>query len=111
MKNTFYFSLKNLSFLRNLNICPNFFVHLGKSLDKKMVDFEIMNLKSEKQTVAIHILSNISKRKGNITWEIFLSKTMQIEKQGDYFRFLKKIKKAMSQGKASGQQLNFNILR
>ena len=67
MKNTFYFSLKNLSFLRNLNICPNFFVHLGKSLDKKMVDFEIMNLKSEKQTVAIHILSNISKRKGNET--------------------------------------------
>ena len=67
MKNTFYFSLKNLSFLRNLNICPNFFVHLGKSLDKKMVDFEIMNLKSEKQTVAIHILSNISKRKGNQT--------------------------------------------
>ena len=46
MKNeTFYFSLKNLSFLRNLNICPNFFVHLGKSLDKKTkVDFEIMNL-------------------------------------------------------------------
>ena len=36
---------------------------------------------------------------------------MQIEKQGDYFTFLKKIKKAMSQGKASGQQLNFNILR
>ena len=68
MKNTFYFSLKNLSFLKNLNICPTFFVHLGKSLDKKTkVDFEIMNLKSEKQTVAIHILSNISKRKGNQT--------------------------------------------
>ena len=68
MKNTFYFSLKNLSFLKNLNICPTFFVQLGKSLDKKTkVDFEIMNLKSEKQTVAIHILSNISKRKGNQT--------------------------------------------
>ena len=82
MKNTFYFSLKNLSFLRNLNICPNFFVHLGKSLDKKMVDFEIMNLKSEKQTVAIHILSNISKRKGNQTTKF--GQLIQY-KVGDFF--------------------------
>ena len=103
MKNeTFYFSLKNLSFLRNLNICPNFFVHLGKSLDKKMVDFEIMNLKSEKQTVAIHILSNISKRKGNQT-----TKFGQLIQYNVGVFFIKnhadrEAGKAISQEKASG---------
>ena len=38
MKNAFYFILKALFVLKILNFCPDFFVHLGKQLDKEVQD-------------------------------------------------------------------------
>ena len=45
MKNAFYSMLKTFSFLRFLKFCPDFFLHVGKWLDKKdQFNFKIFDL-------------------------------------------------------------------
>ena len=39
-KNAFYFILKLFLFLRYSNFCPDFFGHLGKRLEKKVMLIE-----------------------------------------------------------------------
>ena len=51
--------LQPLFILKILNFCPNFSGHVGKQLDKKKVNFEIYDVITEKQTIAINILLNI----------------------------------------------------
>ena len=59
MKKKIYFILQPLFILKILNFCPNFSGHVGKQLDKKKVNFEIYDVITEKQTIAINILLNI----------------------------------------------------
>ena len=49
IKNTFYFTLKACFIvLRCLNLCPDFYGHVGKQLDKKTkVNFKICDLKNQ----------------------------------------------------------------
>ena len=45
LESTFYFMLKAPSFLRCLNVCPDFCGHVGKRLDKKpKVNFKIYDV-------------------------------------------------------------------
>ena len=60
MKNTFYFMLKVLFFLKILTFLFWLFGHVGKRLDKKA---KFVTSQTGKQSV--HLLPNISKSKGN----------------------------------------------
>ena len=64
----FLFHVKSsFRFQNNLNFCPNFFGHVGKRLDQKgKVNFKISDV-TDMETIAIHILPNISRGKGNQT--------------------------------------------
>ena len=64
MKNAFYSTLKVFSFSRYLNFCLGILV-IGKNDPIKMVRLlsKFMKSQPEKQTTAIHILSNISRSK------------------------------------------------
>ena len=55
-------------FIKNLNLCSNFFSDKGKLLDRKLKFIsKFVTLQPGKQTVAIHILHNISRSRGNKT--------------------------------------------
>ena len=59
---------KLFSFLRYLNFCPEFFVHVRKRRDQEAeVNFKMSDVINRKKIVAIHVLPNISKIKGNQT--------------------------------------------
>ena len=64
MKNAFYSTLEVFSFSRYLNFCLGILV-IGKNDPIKMVRLlsKFMKSQPEKQTTAIHILSNISRSK------------------------------------------------
>ena len=68
MKNAFYFTLKLYSFSRYLNFCLDFLVMYKNGLIRKIrLISKFMTLQSGKQTIAMHILPNISRSKGNQT--------------------------------------------
>ena len=72
----FLSSQKLFSFFRCLNFCPHLFSHVGKRLDKKvscqfiMSQSKLMTSHTGKQTIAINILPDISKSKGNQTMKL-----------------------------------------
>ena len=62
----FILSYKFFSFLRYLNARPVFFSHVRKRLDKKTkVNSKSCDLTTWEQAITIHIIHNISRRKGN----------------------------------------------
>ena len=65
MKNTFYFMLKALLFLKYLDFCPDVFVHVGKRVDKKVkVNFRIYDVTDwEKNNCTTHIARYLKKLK------------------------------------------------
>ena len=67
MKNAFYLVLKALSILEIFKFLSRLFGHVGIAawLEKDKVNFEIMMSQPGFQTIAIHILPNISESKGN----------------------------------------------
>ena len=66
MKNAFYFTLKVLSVLKIFRFLSKRFGQVEKRLDQKdMVDFKFMLSQPGKQTIAILILPNMSRCKGN----------------------------------------------
>ena len=67
MKNGFYFTLKPLFVLKILNCCLNFLVMWKNGLIRKMLISKFMTSQPGKQTIAMHIWSNISRRKCNRT--------------------------------------------
>ena len=68
MKNAFYFTLKTFSFSRYLNVCLGFLVKREKGLIRKIrLISEFMTSQTANQTIAIHILLNISGSKNNQT--------------------------------------------
>ena len=72
MKNIFYFILKVLSVLKIFRLLSRLFGHVGKTarLEKgwiRCLTSKFMTSQPGLQTIAIHILSNISQSKGNQT--------------------------------------------
>ena len=68
MKNAFYFTLKALSVVKIFQFLSRIFGHVEKRLHKKdKVNLKFMTSQPGKQTIAIHIMSNISRSKGNQT--------------------------------------------
>ena len=72
MKNVFYFILKVLSVLKIFRLLSRLFGHVGKTarLEKgwiRSLTSKFMTSQPGLQTIAIHILSNISRSKGNQT--------------------------------------------
>ena len=67
MKNAFYFILKALSFSRYFIFCHKFFGHVGKTawLEKIRLTLKFMTSHPGLETIAIHILPNISQSKSN----------------------------------------------
>ena len=69
MKNTFYLTLMAVLVLKIfifLNFCLDGFGHAEKLDDKKgKVNFKIYDVKNWKTLITIHIVSNVSKSKGN----------------------------------------------
>ena len=64
----FILSYKFFSFLRYLNARPVFFSHVRKGLDKKTkVNSKSCDLTTWEQAITIHVIHNISRRKGNQT--------------------------------------------
>ena len=62
---------KFFSFPRYLNFCLEFLIMQENSLIKKIrLIFKFMTSQPGKQTIAIHMLLNISRRKGNQTTKI-----------------------------------------
>ena len=115
MKNEFYFMLKAIFVYKMFKFLSWVFGHVGKRLDKKAtVNFKIY----EKQIIAIHILPNISRSKGNQAMKfgqlseynmrnIFKPAENQAGRLvPDLFLFFKK---ALFEIKASNQHLSFNI--
>ena len=71
MENCFYFTLKVFFVLKIFNFFSWLFGHVEKLLDRKnQVNFKIMTSQLGKQTIAVHILLNISRSKGNQTMKI-----------------------------------------
>ena len=68
MKNIFYFTLKALFVLKIFKFCLGFLVMFKNALIIKIwLISKIMMSQPGKQTIAIHILANISQTKGNQT--------------------------------------------
>ena len=68
MKNAFYFTLKVLFVLKIFRFFVLTFGHVEKQLDQKdKVNFKICDVTNLKQTIAIHVLPNISRSKSNQT--------------------------------------------
>ena len=66
MKNAFYFTLKALSVLKIFKLLSWLFVHVVKQLDKKdKFNLKFMPSQPVSQTIAMYILTNISRSKGN----------------------------------------------
>ena len=57
-------------FLRYLNVFPDFFGHAGKLFDKKAKNNFKIHESTRKQVIALHILPNISRNKGNQTMKL-----------------------------------------
>ena len=65
-ENAFYFTLKALLVLKIFKFLSWIFVHVEKRLDQNdKFNFKIYEVTAGKQTIAIHILTNISRSKGN----------------------------------------------
>ena len=63
MKNAFYFTLKDLSFLGYLNFCSHVFGLVGKRFDKKVrLISNLMTSQTGKQTITIYILAQYLKK-------------------------------------------------
>ena len=63
---TAYFTLKVLSVLKIFKFLSSIFCHIEKQLDKKdKVNFKFMTSQPGKQKISMHIMSNISRSKGN----------------------------------------------
>ena len=77
MKNTFYLTLMAVLVLKIfifLNFCLDGFGHAEKLDDKKgKVNFKIYDVKNWKTLITIHIVSNVSKSKGNQAINFFHS--------------------------------------
>ena len=86
-------------FLRYVNVFPDFFGHAGKLFDKKAKNNFKIHESTRKQVIALHILPNISRNKGNQTMTL----GQLIE---DLFLFFKK---ALCEVKVRDQHLSFNI--
>ena len=68
MKNAFYFTLKVLFVFKIFRFFVLTFGHVEKQLDQKdQVNFKICDVTNLKQTIAIHVLPNISRSKSNQT--------------------------------------------
>ena len=68
MKNGFYFTLKALFVLNLFKFCLDFLAIYKRGLIRKIrLISKFMASQPEKQTIAIHILSNISRSKGDQT--------------------------------------------
>ena len=68
MKNAFYFTLKVLFVLKIFRFFVLTCGHVEKQLDQKdKVNFKICDVTNLKQTIAIHVLPNISRSKSNQT--------------------------------------------
>ena len=79
MKNAFYFTLKALSVLKILKFLSLLFGYVKKQLDlKDKVNFKIYGVTAWKINIAIHILPNISRRKGDLI--IKFSQLMEYDK-------------------------------
>ena len=66
MKNAFYFTLKAL--LKIFKLLSWLFGHVQKRFDyKNLVNFKIYDEQTDEQTIAIYILTNISRSKDNKT--------------------------------------------
>ena len=63
MKNAFYFTIKAFFVLKIFK----FFVLIFGHVEKDKVNFNVCGVTTRKQTIAIHILPNISQSKGNQT--------------------------------------------
>ena len=69
IKNIFYFNFNFFLFSRYLKFCPDRFSHVVKQLDGKAIRLilKFMMSSTVKQTITIHIFSNISRCKDNQT--------------------------------------------
>ena len=68
MKNAFYFNLITLFILKIITFLPRLFGHVGLDLVRKIrLTSKLMTSHPGLQTIAIHILPNISHSKGNQT--------------------------------------------
>ena len=66
LKNAFYFTLKALFIFKIFKFLSLLFGHVKKRLDKKVkVNFKIFGITNLEKTIAIHILTNILRSKGN----------------------------------------------
>ena len=66
LKNAFYFTLKALFIFKIFKFLSLLFGHVKKRLDKKVkVNFKIFGITNWEKTIAIHILTNILRSKGN----------------------------------------------
>ena len=122
IKNAFYFILKALFVLKIFKFLSRFFGHVGKTTWLEWLTSKLMTSQPGLQTIAMHILPNISQSKGNQTIKfgqlieynksnIFLQKLYskwEKELVSDLFLFFKK---AQNEAKASGLQRSFNIFR
>ena len=62
---------KLFSYLKYLNLCPDFFVHVGKRLIRKQMSIsKFMKSSTGKLIIATHILPNISRSKDNLTMKL-----------------------------------------
>ena len=68
MKNAFYFTLKALFVLKifKVHFCLDFLVMLKNGLIRKIRLISRMTSQPGKQIIAVHILSNISRSKGQL---------------------------------------------
>ena len=62
---------KLFSYLKYLNLCPDFFVHVGKRLIRKQMSIsKFMKSSTGKLIIATNILPNISRSKDNLTMKL-----------------------------------------
>ena len=72
MKNAFYFILKALLVLKIFKVLSWLFGHVGKNglNRKRRLTSKVMTSQPGWQTIALHILPNISRSKGNQTMKL-----------------------------------------
>ena len=77
MKNAFYFTIKALFVIKMLKFCLDLLIMYKKGLIRKIrLTSKFMTSQPGKQTIAVHILSNMSSSKSNQTMKFFSAERM-----------------------------------
>ena len=118
-KNAFYLTLKNIFVLKIFKFLSRFFGHVGKATWLERLTSKLMTSQPGLQTIAMHILPNISQSKGNQT--IKFGQLIEFNKSNDFLQKLYSkwdkelvsdlflfFKNAQNEANASGLQRSFS---